>query len=92
MNTERINKILTSNVTYILFYSSGSFKHKQLWEEISSLRCAYRFNIDHNKDLASELNVRVTPCIYVFEKQELANVYLLNQIKGLREYVECHKC
>lgn len=68
--------------TVVLFSSSSSVIGNKFFNEITAAFPAielHRVDIDKERDLAADLNIRITPIVYVYQEGNLENSFNYTQ-------------
>ena len=72
--------------TVVLFSSSQSVLGNKYFTELTTIFPTlpiFRVDIDKERDLAADSNIRVSPIVFVFQDGELLDKYMLNQKDAL---------
>ena len=72
--------------TVVLFSSSQSVLGNQYFTELKTTFPAlpiFRVDIDKERDLAADTNIRVSPIVFVFQDGEILDKYMWNQKDSL---------
>ena len=72
--------------TVVLFSSSQSVLGNQYFTELTTTfpdLPIFRVDIDKERDLAADINIRVSPIVFVFQDGEILDKYMWNQKDGL---------
>jgi len=80
--------------TVVLFSSSQSVLGNKYFTELTTTfpdLPIFRVDIDKERDLAADSNIRITPLVFVFQDGEILDKYMLNQkdalMDSLRSYI-----
>lgn len=72
--------------TVVLFSSSQSVLGNKYFTELTTTfpdLPIFRVDIDKERDLAADTNIRVSPIVFVFQDGEILDKYMLNQKESL---------
>lgn len=77
--------IQAADRAFVVFAQTDSVLGEQCWQQIKDLpQCrAYRVDTDKEKDLAADLNIRVTPIVHEYQKGTIAHKYRVDQLGDL---------
>lgn len=84
LNKTNFTSETSKGVALVLFYSSASVVATRFWKALQNCgKPIFRVNIDIEKQLADDNNIRISPIVYYYKDGELINTYRFDELEKL---------
>jgi len=83
LNSENFTSETSSGESLVVFSSSNSAKLAPVLAKLSFHPRVFTLDIETNRDLAANYNIRITPIVYHFKEGNIINTYKINQLEEL---------